>query len=85
LAVCLTWIACGEGDQPQQGYYASKTPYEPQQHASSYEPAPPGYTAVFTQLVARHGSRALESASNTDFIKQLLASAQAPQRQWSCG
>ncbi|MBB5368045.1 MULTISPECIES: histidine-type phosphatase [unclassified Janthinobacterium] len=42
-------------------YYQSKTPYAPQQDMASYEAAPPGYRPVYTQLLARHGSRGLSS------------------------
>ncbi|RZA16100.1 MAG: histidine-type phosphatase, partial [Proteobacteria bacterium] len=40
-------------------YYGTKTPYEPQQDAASYEAPPAGYAPVHTQLVARHASRGL--------------------------
>ncbi len=42
-------------------YYQTKTPYQPQQASSSYEAPPQGYRAVYTQLLARHGSRGLSS------------------------
>ena len=42
-------------------YYQTKTPYAPQQEAATYEAAPAGYAPVFTELVARHGSRGLSS------------------------
>src|SRR5450830_164681 len=44
-----------------QQYYQSKTPYAPQQDGASYEAVPPGYRAVYTQMLARHGSRGLSS------------------------
>lgn len=37
----------------------TKTPYAPRQTMASLEPVPPGYEPVFTQLLARHGSRGL--------------------------
>ncbi|MET3119055.1 hypothetical protein AAKU64_003294 [Undibacterium sp. GrIS 1.8] len=43
----------------QQAYYGTKTPYQPQQAISSYEAAPQGYQPVYTQMLARHGSRGL--------------------------
>ena len=39
--------------------YQTKTPYQPQQDMASYEAAPAGYAPVFTQMLARHGSRGL--------------------------
>jgi len=42
-------------------YYQTKTPYQPQQASASYEAAPQGYRAIYTQLLARHGSRGLSS------------------------
>ncbi|NYE59163.1 hypothetical protein FHW58_000315 [Duganella sp. 1224] len=42
-------------------FYQTKTPYAPQQASASYEAAPAGYTAVYVQMLARHGSRGLSS------------------------
>ena len=42
-------------------FYQTKTPYAPQQASASYETAPTGYTAVYTEMLARHGSRGLSS------------------------
>ncbi|OFA05031.1 histidine-type phosphatase [Duganella sp. HH101] len=42
-------------------YYQTKTPYQPQQASASYEAAPQGYRAIYTQLLARHGSRGLSN------------------------
>jgi hypothetical protein len=42
-------------------YYQTKTPYQPQQASASYEAPPQGYRPVYTQLLARHGSRGLSS------------------------
>jgi hypothetical protein len=58
-------------------FYSTKTPYEPQQSASVYETAPAGYTAVFTEMLARHGSRALTSDTDIQYLKQLIAFAKA--------
>jgi hypothetical protein len=74
-ALTLGIAACGGGGDdappappppapppaPTNFYYQTKTPYAPQQEAASYEAAPSGYTAVYTELVARHGSRGLSS------------------------
>ena len=42
-------------------YYQTKAPYRAQQDVTSYESAPAGYAPVFTEMVARHGSRGLSS------------------------
>ena len=42
-------------------FYTTKTPYRPRQDMASYEAPPAGFSTVFTELVARHGSRGLSS------------------------
>jgi hypothetical protein len=42
-------------------FYQTKAPYRAQQDVSTYEAAPGGYSPVYTQMVARHGSRGLSS------------------------
>jgi hypothetical protein len=42
-------------------FLQTKTPYRPQQDAGSYEAPPPGFTPIFTEFLARHGSRGLSS------------------------
>lgn len=51
----------GAAPAPASGYYQTKTPYAPQQPLSTYEAAPAGYSVVYTELMARHGSRGLSS------------------------
>jgi len=52
-------LSCAFAGAAEPTWYATKTPYRPQQDPATYEAPPPGYKAVFTQLVARHGSRGL--------------------------
>ena len=70
--IMLSLAACGGGDDSPATvvtppvaaaatYYQTKTPYTPQQEAATYEAAPAGYAPIFTELVARHGSRGLSS------------------------
>src|SRR5450830_224926 len=42
-------------------FYQTKTPYAPQQASASYEMVPAGYKPVYTEMLARHGSRGLSS------------------------
>jgi hypothetical protein len=47
---------------PEATFYTTKTPYHPRQDLATYEAPPAGFVPVFTELVARHGSRGLSSA-----------------------
>lgn len=55
--------------------YFSKTPYAPQQDLHDYQPVPAGFEAVFTQHVARHGSRGLSSRKYDDLSLQVWQKA----------
>ncbi|MDX3773686.1 histidine-type phosphatase [Chromatiaceae bacterium AAb-1] len=83
LTACSPQQPVGTGVQAQQdtvlgttGFYASKTPYQPQQVAAEYEAAPAGFYAVMVQHVARHGSRGLSSPDDDDLSLQLWLQAQ---------
>ena len=58
-------------------FLGSKAPYAPQQDSATYEAPPPGFTPVFTQIVARHGSRGLSSASNDLAMYSMWLTAQS--------
>lgn len=89
----LTLSACGggggsanDGDSgtanagtspTRSGYYATKTNYLPQQDAKSYEAAPAGFAPVYTELVARHGTRGLSSMKYDDAVLNMWTQAKA--------
>ncbi|MTV39890.1 histidine-type phosphatase [Duganella radicis] len=54
---------------------STKAPYAPQQDSASYEAAPAGYKAVYTQMLARHGSRGLTSARTAEWLHALWRQA----------
>lgn len=54
---------------------STKTPYAPQQDSASYEPPPAGYAAVYTQMLARHGSRGLTSPKGAQALHALWQQA----------
>lgn len=58
-------------------FLGSKTIYTPQQDPSTYEAPPNGFSPVFTQIVARHGSRGLSSPSNDLALYNMWLQAQA--------
>ncbi|HHY6930035.1 TPA: histidine-type phosphatase [Burkholderia ambifaria] len=58
-------------------YYQTKTPYRPQQDAATYEAPPAGYAPVYTELVARHGSRGLSGFKYDGAIYSMLIKAEA--------
>jgi len=58
-------------------WYQTKTPYQPQQQASTYEAAPAGFKPVFTEMLARHGSRGLSSLKYDLAVYNMWLQAQA--------
>ena len=59
------------------GYYATKTNYQPQQAAGTYSAAPGGFSPIYTQLVARHGTRGLSSMKYDDAVLNMWTKAKA--------
>ncbi|MER6122120.1 histidine-type phosphatase, partial [Streptomyces sp. NPDC001795] len=57
-------------------YYTTKTPYAPQERLADYQPLPKGFAPVFTENVARHGSRAMSDSGDGDAVLAVLNSAQ---------
>ncbi|MER7579667.1 histidine-type phosphatase [Kitasatospora sp. NPDC097691] len=56
--------------------YGTKTPYAPQGEPGHYQKAPKGFVPVFTENVARHGSRAMTDSGDGDAVLALLHKAQ---------
>ena len=82
LAAALVLLAgCGGGGgdapAPPPTYYQTKTPYRAQQDLATYEPPPPGFAVVYTQLVARHGSRGLAGFKSDLVVHDMWKRAQA--------
>ncbi|MEV5508186.1 histidine-type phosphatase [Streptomyces orinoci] len=59
-----------------QGFYGTKTPYTPQENPARYQHAPQGYIPVFTEHVARHGSRAMTDGDDGETVLALLRRGQ---------
>lgn len=73
LLAAMIW----HGTVTAEGWYATKTPYQPQQNAATYTQPPAGFTPVLTELVARHGSRGLSSAKDDVMLYALWQLAQS--------
>ncbi|MCJ0906855.1 histidine-type phosphatase [Rhodococcus sp. ARC_M6] len=70
---------------PAVGGFTSKTPYSQGQRISDLQSAPAGFTPVYTENVARHGSRALSSLKYDDLSLQLWEIADAENALTSVG
>ncbi|MFF3976084.1 histidine-type phosphatase [Streptomyces sp. NPDC001828] len=69
-----------DGESPSvravRDLYGTKAPYAPQEPAGRYQRVPKGFTAVFTENVARHGSRAMTDSGDGDAVLAVLRRAQ---------
>lgn len=74
LAATGTGTTTGTADRP---YYSSKTPYAPRGTAADLAPAPAGFAPVYTESVARHGSRALSSFKYDSLTTQVWEQARS--------
>ncbi|MGW1163929.1 histidine-type phosphatase [Streptomyces sp. NPDC002550] len=80
-ALLLTALPAHAADgPPHRESYGTKAPYEPGQDPRTYEEPPAGYTAVFTENVSRHGSRAATGSEDGDLVLGLWDKAQAEGR-----
>ncbi len=70
-------LLCTAGFAQKDKFLGSKTTYSPQQDATTYEAPPSGFSPIFTETVARHGSRGLSSASNDVVMYNMWLAAQA--------
>ncbi|MBV8817203.1 MAG: hypothetical protein JO022_02530, partial [Acidobacteriaceae bacterium] len=77
VAVAAAFAVATAGLADTGLYLGSKAPYAPLQDPATYEPAPAGFSPVFTELVARHGSRGLSRPSNDLAIYNMWLDAQA--------
>lgn len=72
---CLTGCAT----TPAGDFLSTKTPYQPRQAIADYAPAPPGFVPLHTQLLARHGARAM-TAMKDDLALLNLCRQAAPEQ-----
>ncbi|UUM26518.1 histidine-type phosphatase [Acinetobacter colistiniresistens] len=95
LCVSIVLAACNNDDHVESQnppetstaskYYQTKTPYQPQQDLKKYEAIPQGFQPVFTELVARHGSRGLSSIKYDLALYNLWKQAKAENALTSLG
>ncbi|MFL0565532.1 histidine-type phosphatase [Microbacterium sp. 179-I 1D1 NHS] len=62
---------------PPRAFYSSKTPYAPQEDPADLTRVPAGFAPVYTESVARHGSRALSSFKYDSLTTQVWEEARS--------
>jgi len=62
---------------PALANLTTETLYQPQQNASTYEPAPAGFNPVYTEIVARHGARGMSSEGSDVAVYNMWLKAQS--------
>ena len=85
LVLATLLVGCGtppagppaEAATPEPRWLTTKTPYHPGQPIAAYEPPPPGFAPVHTQLVARHGTRGMTSPKDELALLNLWRAAAA--------
>ncbi len=72
--------AC-EVHQPRadRQFLSTKAPYAPRERLRDYQRAPRGFIPVFTENVARHGSRAMSDSDDADAVLTVLNEARRQQ------
>ncbi|MEU9380910.1 histidine-type phosphatase [Streptomyces sp. NPDC048279] len=76
LLAALPAHATDNGPARRDGY-GTKAVYSPGQNPRTYQQAPAGYTAVFTENVSRHGSRSATDGEDGDMVLALWNQAAA--------
>ncbi|MFC5664324.1 histidine-type phosphatase [Kitasatospora misakiensis] len=66
----------GGASRVDRDLYGTKAPYEPQGRPGRYQKAPKGFVPVFTENVARHGSRAMSDGEDGEAVLAVLRRAQ---------
>ncbi|MDY0743952.1 histidine-type phosphatase [Paucibacter sp. R3-3] len=76
-ALLLGAIAHADAQTAASLYLGSKSTYAPGQDPASYEAPPTGFAPIYTEIVARHGSRGLSSASSDLALYSMWTAANA--------
>jgi hypothetical protein len=64
--------ATADGSRLDAHFYTTKTPNNPQESLREHQSAPRGFAPIFTENVARHGSRETTDSSDGDTVPTVL-------------